>query len=107
MNADVVAPSPGREQFATSLGAGYTLTSAAGSIAAELVSCTEGPPSDRVETFTLLFHARSARPAEQGTYRAEHTGLGTFDVFLVPVARDAGGVDLEAVFNRLIPDLEA
>jgi hypothetical protein len=53
------------------------------------------------ERFSLVFRGPRGTPLQQGTYQLEHTQLGTFDLFLVPVARDHDGVYYEAVFNRL------
>ena len=53
------------------------------------------------ERFSLVFRGPRGTPLQQGTYQLQHTQLGTFDLFLVPVGRDHDGVYYEAVFNRL------
>jgi hypothetical protein len=59
----------------------------------------------RIESFSLVFQGPSNRALLQGTYRFEHSSLGQFDLFIVPVARGANAWEYEAVFNRLVkPD---
>jgi hypothetical protein len=55
--------------------------------------------TERMESFSLIFRGPLEKPFAQGTYDAEHAGLGRFPLFLVPVARDADGMRYEAVFN--------
>ncbi len=47
--------------------------------------------------FSLLF--ASPVPAPQGTYALLHNSLGRLEIFLVPIAKDGEGVQLEAVFS--------
>lgn len=47
--------------------------------------------------FSLLF--RSPVSAQQGTYALLHDSLGRLEIFLVPIAKDGDGVQLEAVFS--------
>ena len=55
------------------------------------------------ECFALLFDGPG--PAlPQWTYPVEHGTMGTFPLFLGPVAGGATGVRYEAVFNRPAPD---
>jgi hypothetical protein len=54
-------------------------------------------PNAPREAFSLLF--RSPVPAQQGVYALHHQTLGRLEVFLVPVAQDGAGVQLEAVFS--------
>jgi hypothetical protein len=49
------------------------------------------------KAFSLLFH--SPVPAQQGLYALQHRSLGRLEMFLVPVAQDGMGVQLEAVFS--------
>ena len=66
-----------------------------------LTSVSEGGSSPQVENFTLHFLAPPNAPARQGSYAMVHDALGEFELFVVPVGRDARGVEYEAVFNRL------
>jgi Domain of unknown function (DUF6916) len=58
------------------------------------------PGAPRVEPFALVFSGPPAPVLPQATYTLEHGALGTLELFLVPIGRDAeGGVQYEAVFN--------
>jgi hypothetical protein len=62
----------------------------------ELVEVTEIPrePGGRAP-FSLVFEGGPNPPLEQRIYRVEHDGLGTMEIFLVPIAVDR----YEAVFS--------
>lgn len=49
--------------------------------------------------FSIVFRGPVHPSLSQGTYALEHTALGSFDIFLVPIALDARGLCYEAVFN--------
>lgn len=49
--------------------------------------------------FSLIFRHEAAILFPQKTYQMTHAVLGTFGIFLVPVARDSGGFLYQAVFN--------
>ena len=49
--------------------------------------------------FSLEFRVPGQTVLPQRIYRLEHPGLGVFDVFLVPLALDDSGLQLQAVFN--------
>lgn len=49
--------------------------------------------------FSLIFRARDPRVLAQRLYRMEHNELGEVAIFLVPVGKDAEGVQYQAVFN--------
>jgi hypothetical protein len=68
----------------------------------ELVEFKPGKSIPTQEQFALLFRAPREAPAEQGTFKMQHHALGEFDLFLVPVRRDADNLYYEAVFNRLL-----
>jgi hypothetical protein len=55
----------------------------------------------RSEGFSLLFRGPAAVALEQAEYRFEHDVMGTFTLFIVPIAADDGGRYYEAIFNRL------
>jgi hypothetical protein len=50
------------------------------------------------EQFSLLFNGPVEPVLPQAIYTLENEELGTFEIFLVPVAADEEGVDYEAVF---------
>jgi len=55
------------------------------------------------ESFSLLFHGAQSLPLAQGTHSFEHPELGTFELFIVPVAAENGLLHYQAVFNRMVP----
>ncbi len=68
----------------------------------ELIELNDGRVTPDYEAFALLFRGDANDRLNQGMYRVEHATLGTFDLFIVPVAQDQAGRYYEAVFNRLI-----
>jgi hypothetical protein len=52
-----------------------------------------------MERFSIYFHGPADLYMPQGVYKLEHEQMGTFDLFLVPIAKDASGFRYEAVFN--------
>ncbi len=58
--------------------------------------------ADRHINFTLLFRGPLQPLLPQQIYPVEHDRLGRFDLFIVPVRRDAHALYYEAVFNRAI-----
>ena len=51
------------------------------------------------EQFSLHFRGPSTPELPQRIYRLQHSELGTLEIFLVPIKRDAGGMTYEAVFT--------
>jgi len=49
--------------------------------------------------FSLIFRCPDMQVLPQETYCLEHPALGEVSIFLVPVGRDASGVQYQAVFN--------
>jgi len=69
----------------------------------ELVEATESPTNpgfhgSRVP-FSLVFLDSTSEVLPQGIYPVEHRSLGEFDLFVVPIGRDAAGVRYQAVFS--------
>ena len=64
-----------------------------------------GGPEAVYECFSLLFLGPADRLLPQGSYAFECERVGRFDLFIVPIGRDASGVRYEATFNRLIRSL--
>jgi hypothetical protein len=56
---------------------------------------------DREYSFSVLFRSSDNRPLGQGTYQFKHDRIGSFPLFIVPMAPAAGGQYYEVVFNRL------
>lgn len=51
------------------------------------------------EPFSLVFLGPREPVLAQRIYRLEHGGLGTLEIFLVPIGRDGAGTRYEAAFN--------
>jgi hypothetical protein len=56
---------------------------------------------DREHAFSVLFRATGDRLLTQGTYQFRHERIGSFPLFVVPMAPLDEGRYYEAVFNRL------
>lgn len=64
----------------------------------ELISATRlGDDSDR--PFSIVFRGPSDTVLPQHIYRMEHTDIGSFEIFLVPIGPDGEGLLYEAIFN--------
>ena len=50
------------------------------------------------QPFSLLFRGPSSVPLPQQIHRLEHDGLGSLDLFLVPVGADGNDLLYEAIF---------
>ena len=57
--------------------------------------------ADKERSFSLLLSGPIGQMIEQGTYRFEHLRLGSFPLFIVPIALDQNAYYYEAIFNRL------
>ena len=58
----------------------------------------ERAPGMERAPFRLAFLGPADPVLPQRTYRLEHGALGALDIFLVPIASDAGGTTYEAIF---------
>jgi hypothetical protein len=67
----------------------------------QLVEVREGRSTEQQEQYSLLFRGPAQPVLAQKTYGLEHSDMGRFSLFLVPVAADESGTTYEAVFNRL------
>jgi len=90
------------EHFQPLVGSRFTLRlDDATGLAAQLVDARAGqgsaPPGR--QPFSLIFEAPPEPALPQHIYRLEHPQLEAMDIFLVPVARVAGGLHYEAVFG--------
>lgn len=56
-------------------------------------------PGGARDPFSLVFRNESALLFPQQIYRMSHGQVGSFDIFLVPIARDRDGFLYQAVFN--------
>ncbi|MCA1567462.1 MAG: hypothetical protein LC803_17795 [Acidobacteria bacterium] len=55
----------------------------------------------QTERFSALFRGALHLFLPQGTYRMQHEQLGSVEIFIVPIRKDAEGIYYEAVFNRV------
>ena len=60
-------------------------------------------PGERggMERFSVFFRGPLDAFLQQATYSLSHEKMGSFDIFLVPLAREEKGYSYEAVFNYL------
>jgi len=60
-------------------------------------------PGERggMERFSVFFRGPLDAFLQQATYSLNHEKMGSFDIFLVPLAREEKGYSYEAVFNYL------
>ena len=88
--------------FGAQLNEEFTLTPPDGpAVAVRLVEATPlGPaPADGLRApFSIVFRGPADRALGQGMYRLGHAAIGSFELFLVPIAPDADGRRYEAVF---------
>ena len=75
---------------------------AASPVEVELVEVSKGESSPKQEYFSLFFRGPLDQFLSQRSYQVEHEKLGRFDLFLVPIGKDAEGFHYEAVFNRFL-----
>ena len=91
------------EHFAPRVGEGFDLDLGENGLAMTLVEAAPLPvhvfPGMMRAPFALLFRSGSPLVLPQRIYRLKNAALGSLDVFLVPVARDAKGTVYQAVFN--------
>ena len=93
--------------FADRVGDQFTVSTEAGELDAELIEATAltrtsghelETPGERAP-FSLVFLGPSDPVLPQAVYRFAHDALGDFEIFVVPIGRDEGGVSYEAVFT--------
>lgn len=76
----------------------------AGTFNLKVSSVRDLSPSSKHVQFSVVFLGPIGAPARQGIYRVTHGQLGEMELFLVPVSRDANGIEFEAIFNRALKD---
>ena len=59
-----------------------------------------------MERFSAFFRGPREPLLRQAVYALEHEGMGTFELFLVPIAQDEQGSRYEAVFNYFKPSAD-
>ena len=53
------------------------------------------------ESFSLTFRGPADRLLPQQTHIFEHEKVGRFNLFIVPLGREAGAIQYQAIFNRM------
>ena len=71
------------------------------SVELELVQVSEVKLFPQQEQFTILFRGPLDMFLGQGMQLFKHEQMGEFELFVVPISKDAQSVYYEAVFNRL------
>jgi hypothetical protein len=66
------------------------------------ISSAGGTNGPKYENFALMFRGPADRLLAQRLYLFESAQLGRFELFIVPVGRDANGAQYQATFNRLV-----
>jgi hypothetical protein len=88
--------------FADCLGGRFRCEAGGAALELELVSADAlgaEPPAGRRQPFSLIFRGPRATALPQRIHRLESPRLGVLEIFLVPIAPDAGGRLYEAVFS--------
>jgi hypothetical protein len=85
--------------FAEHLNSTFRLQHQPATTELELLEVSDGSTDGHVN-FSLLFRGPLQPLLLQQIYPVEHDRLGRFDLFIVPIRRDAHGLYYEAVFNR-------
>ncbi|MBB3609594.1 hypothetical protein [Rhizobium sp. BK602] len=91
------------DHFARCVGEGFEIDMGAGSLVFTLTEARPLPERGfkgmMRAPFSLLFRSETKVLLPQQIYRLKNATLGILDIFLVPVARDKGGIIYQAVFN--------
>lgn len=94
------------QTFSEHLGSTFRIhPDASNSLDIELISAAElggGAGSDqagRRRPFSIVFRGPGDVLLPQRIYRMEHPGIGSFELFLVPIGPDEKGLRYEAIFT--------
>jgi hypothetical protein len=90
------------ETFTPHVGSSFSATTDGGSLDLVLEEAVgsagdEQPGGDR-EPFHLMFRGPARPILPQRIYRLDHGGLGSLEIFIVPIGADDRGVVYQAVF---------
>jgi hypothetical protein len=87
------------EDFAARVGETFTAAGDGGTLNLTLVAVDLLPtPPEHRQQFSLELRDDAHLHLPQQTFSVEHAELGTFDLFMVPVGRDAEGIRYQAIF---------
>jgi len=82
------------------LGPGNSLEVELAAVSSQRLAPTGRPGGLTFEQFNLVFVGPVDRLLPQHIYLIEAASIGRFELFLVPVGREADGIRYEATFNR-------
>ena len=68
----------------------------------ELTEVSNRKLRERQEEFSIVFRGPTDRLLSQGMWSMKHTQLGEFELFIVPIRKQADGLYYEAIFNRFL-----
>lgn len=93
------------EAFARNVGTKFRVSSDDGRAVelelAEVVGYASNPGDQSgLERFSAYFEGAADAAVSQGTFTFEHERLGSFLLFITPIARNERGLRYEAVVNR-------
>ena len=71
----------------------------AGELTLSAAQASGDSPDEHRDPFSLSFREEGHEPKPQGLWSLQHDELGEFELFLVPHASDAAGVEYGAHFN--------
>lgn len=98
-----MAASLTEEEFSKHVNTTFRAMLEAGAVDLELVTIkgysARAGDQEGMERFSLFFKGPGTPQLPQRTYSLSNEGMGTFDLFLVPIGRDGDGFRYEAVFN--------
>jgi hypothetical protein len=92
-----------RDALADAVGTVVTAETPSGEVSLHLHDVTASQVAGPYESFSVYLLGPADR-LEQATYPMTHPVLGRFDLFIVPVAAEEGGILYEAAFNRIVPE---
>lgn len=91
------------QDFGKAAGEAFDVAVGGGSMPMTLAEITPLPraasPLVRRDPFSLMFKSASPVILPQQIYQMRSVSMGTLGIFLVPVARDSGGILYQAVFS--------
>ncbi len=101
---DIVAETlPTYDEFLTTAETWFSVAAGDGThVDLFLLKISEVAANEFTASFSLIFRAPADFDPAQGVYSLTHKKLGVFDLFLVPMRRDADGVYFESIFNNLV-----
>lgn len=95
-------PAPAYDAFERNLNTEFQVErSDAHPVVLELVAASVIPAPAGYDAFSIVFRGPSGTLLPQAIYYFQHSDLGAFELFIVPIRQDQYGLYYEAVFNQL------